>query len=41
LYSPERELTGIVAVIRDETARFQEDRNLRKRIAELEARIGA
>src|SRR6516225_3601027 len=32
LYSPERELTGIVAVIRDETARFQEDRNLRKRI---------
>ncbi|ALL67206.1 PAS domain-containing protein [Paraburkholderia caribensis] len=41
LYSPERELTGIVAVIRDETARFQEDRNLRKRIAELEARVGA
>jgi PAS domain S-box-containing protein len=41
LYSPERELTGIVAVIRDETARFQEDRNLRKRIAELEARAGA
>lgn len=38
LYSPERELTGIVAVIRDETARFQEDRNLRKRIAELEAK---
>ena len=34
LYSPERELTGIVAVIRDETARFQEDRNLRKRIAD-------
>jgi PAS domain S-box-containing protein len=41
LYSPERELTGIVAVIRDETARFQEDRSLRKRIAELEARVGA
>lgn len=43
LYSPapERTLTGIVAVIRDETARFQEDRNLRKRIAELEARVGA
>jgi len=37
----ERELTGIVAVIRDETARFQEDRNLRKRIAELEARVNA
>jgi PAS domain S-box-containing protein len=43
LYSngSERELTGIVAVIRDETARFQEDRNLRKRISELEARVGA
>ncbi|ACC72755.1 PAS sensor domain-containing protein [Paraburkholderia phymatum] len=41
LYSPERELTGVVAVIRDETARFQEDRSLRKRIAELEARVGA
>ncbi|RQR33642.1 MULTISPECIES: PAS domain-containing protein [unclassified Burkholderia] len=41
LYSDERELTGIVAVIRDETARFQEDRNLRKRIAELEARVSA
>jgi PAS domain S-box-containing protein len=40
LYSPEHELTGIVAVIRDETSRFQEERNLRKRIAELEARVG-
>lgn len=41
LYSPEQELTGIVAVIRDETARFQEERTLRKRVAELEARVGA
>jgi PAS domain S-box-containing protein len=41
LRSPEQELTGIVAVIRDETSRFQEERNLRKRIAELEARVGA
>lgn len=40
LYSPEHRLTGIVAVIRDETSRFQEERNLRKRIAELEARVG-
>jgi PAS domain S-box-containing protein len=39
LHSPSHELTGIVAVIRDETARFQEDRNLRKRLAELEARV--
>lgn len=41
LHSPEHQLTGIVAVIRDETSRFQEERNLRKRIAELEARVGA
>ena len=41
LYSPQKELTGIVAAIRDETARFQEERNLRKRLAELEAKGGA
>ncbi|SPB18872.1 two-component sensor kinase [Caballeronia novacaledonica] len=39
LKSPEGEVTGIVAIIRDETARFQEDRALRKRIAELEAKV--
>ncbi len=37
LYSPQGELDGIVAVIRDETARFQEERALRKRVTELEA----
>ena len=37
LYSPERQVTGIVAVVRDETTRFQEERSLRKRLAELEA----
>lgn len=41
LHSSDGTLTGIVAVIRDETSRFQEDRNLRKRLAELEARVGA
>jgi PAS domain S-box-containing protein len=41
LYSPNHELTGIAAVIRDETSRFQEERNLRKRLAELEAKAGA
>jgi PAS domain S-box-containing protein len=41
LHSADGTLTGIVAVIRDETSRFQEDRNLRKRLAELEARAGA
>lgn len=37
LHSPQGELNGIVAVIRDETARFQEERALKKRITELEA----
>ncbi|MFM0644206.1 PAS sensor domain-containing protein [Paraburkholderia bryophila] len=37
LHSPQNELNGIVAVIRDETSRFHEDRLLRKRLAELEA----
>jgi len=37
---PERSVTGIIAVIRDETSRFTEERNLRKRLAELEARTG-
>jgi PAS domain S-box-containing protein len=36
LYGPHREVIGIVAVIRDETTRFAEERNLRKRVAELE-----
>jgi PAS domain S-box-containing protein len=41
LHSPEGALSGIVAIIRDETARFTEDRALRKRVAELEAKVGA
>jgi PAS domain S-box-containing protein len=41
LYGPQREVKGIVAVIRDETIRFMEERNLRKRLAELEAKSGA
>jgi PAS domain S-box-containing protein len=40
LYGPQRKVTGIVAVIRDETTRFAEERNLRKRVAELEAKSG-
>lgn len=38
LYGPQGNVTGIVAGIRDETARFAQDRNLRKRLAELEQR---
>jgi PAS domain S-box-containing protein len=41
LHSAPGKVSGIVAVIRDETSRFQEERNLRKRLAELEARAGA
>jgi PAS domain S-box-containing protein len=41
LFSAEQKLTAIVAVIRDETRRFNEDRVLRKRLAELEAKVGA
>ncbi len=34
-------VAGIVAVIRDETARFAEERNLRKRLAELEGTMAS
>ena len=37
LYGPQHKVTGILAVIRDETTRDAEERNLRKRIAELES----
>jgi PAS domain S-box-containing protein len=39
LKGPRGEVKGVGAVIRDETVRFQEERVLRKRVAELEARI--
>jgi len=41
LFSPAHEVTAIVAIIRDETERFNEDRALRKRLAELEAKLAA
>ena len=34
-------ISGIVAVIRDDTARWEEDRRLRRRLAELEAEAAA
>jgi len=37
MYSRERQIDAIVAVVRDETKRWQEEQALRKRIAELEA----
>lgn len=41
LLGPQRRVTGLVAVIRDETKRFAEERDLRKRLAELERKHGA
>ena len=39
LHSPDQKVSSIVAVIRDETARFAEERNLRKRLTELETQF--
>jgi hypothetical protein len=37
LYTRENEVQTIVAIVRDETSRWQEDRALRQRLAQLEA----
>ena len=39
LFSENREVTGIVAIVRDETTRFAEERKLRARLQEAEATI--
>ena len=41
MFDPAHKVTGMIAVIRDETARFNDDRVLRKRLAELEAQQGS
>ncbi len=41
LLAAQRTVTGLVAVIRDETKRFAEEQDLRKRLAELEGKHGA
>ena len=41
LFDSQHKVGSIVAVIRDETARFNEDRALRMRLAELEAQAAA
>jgi PAS domain S-box-containing protein len=41
LTSSDGQPAAIAAVIRDETARFNEERSLRKRLAELEAQLAA
>jgi PAS domain S-box-containing protein len=39
LFTPDNKVSQIVSVMRDETARFNRDRDMRKRIAELEALV--
>jgi PAS domain S-box-containing protein len=39
LLGDDGKVTGIVAIVRDESARFAEDRKLRARLVELEAKI--
>jgi PAS domain S-box-containing protein len=41
LHTPDGKVSQIVAVVRDESARFAEDRNLRKRLMELESQLAA
>jgi len=41
LRKPDGSVEAVVAVIRDETARFNEERALRKRVTELEAALAA
>jgi PAS domain S-box-containing protein len=41
LFDDQHKVSAIVAVVRDETTRFNEDRALRKRLAELEAQASA
>ena len=39
LFSDDHQVTGIAAIVRDETRRFTEERELRKRLAEAEAKL--
>jgi len=39
LCTPEQKVSAIVAIVRDETARWTDERDMRKRIAELEAKL--
>ena len=41
IYKPDGKVEAIAAIIRDETARFNEERALKKRLAELEAVVAS
>ena len=40
LHTPDNKVSAIIAVIRDETDRFNADRALKKRLTDLEAQVG-
>ena len=40
LFDDQHKVSAVIAVIRDETVRFNDDRALRKRLTELEAQVG-
>jgi PAS domain S-box-containing protein len=40
LYSPDKQVQAIAAIIRDETSRWAEERALRRQLSELEAKSG-
>jgi len=39
LFGPDEKVSAVVAIIRDETTRFAEERALKKRVAELEVQV--
>jgi PAS domain S-box-containing protein len=41
LHGPDGKVSSIVAVVRDESSRFAEERTLRKRLMELESQVAA
>ena len=41
LFGADQKVSAIVAIIRDETTRFNDERALKKRVAELEAQVAA
>jgi len=41
LFDDQHKVSAVIAVIRDDTQRFNDDRALRKRVTELEAQVGA
>lgn len=40
MHGDDGEISGVVAVVRDETERWQQDRELRRKLRELQAKVG-